>query len=232
VFLANKEKELSQLVSERQAKNKEADDLSGRVEKQKERKDPGWFERRAIEKDLGRLRTLLESIEPLTARERDVRNEAFTCASAIVLVLEGALERLLADLQDRQKRKLVGEGDVERIRALEKERRLFQGKVNALMPEIPLPAELPKGVAMSQAMIEDQRRNYEASIARLVDGRAQAVQERRLEDIREDTLPEASVDKAAKRARHDAKITEFGGKIRSYQEKLRRLPVSASRMEM
>ena len=68
-FLSQKEAELAQLVVEHKTKLREADFLAKKVEGQKERKNPNWFQRRAIARNLSKLRAQFVDIERVTVRE-------------------------------------------------------------------------------------------------------------------------------------------------------------------
>src|SRR6185503_19576869 len=97
-YLAQKESELGRLAAQHRQQLKDADDLGRKVAAQKERQDGGWFGQGAVERNMARLRAQLEDIEKVTARETEVREEAFAAASAIVLELEEFLDRALRDL--------------------------------------------------------------------------------------------------------------------------------------
>ncbi len=241
-FLSRKEGELVQLVAVRKKKLKEADALAKQVEEQKERGDLGWFERRAVEKDLARLRTQFEDIERVTVKERAVREESFACAAAIVAELETSLERQLADIKrqrmsaslfDSESRREIQSGRqqrIERVRALEKSRGIYQRRMNALMPRIQVPGELPTDVPWSKEMIEDQRRSYEASIARFQSERELLLQERRLRRSLADVLPEVPKNgRAASEKRIEKRIREYDRKIEIYKDKLDRMPSDSGR---
>lgn len=245
VFLSQKEAELAQLVVERKTKLREADLLAKKVEGQKERKNPNWFERRVIARNLSKLRTEFSVIERVTVREQTVREEAFACAAAIVAELESSLERQLtrlhreqrvdADLKRRYKRVVPFKvhlysftktgAAIERAMALEKERKFYQHKMNELTPHIPIPAELPKGVEWSKEMIEDQRSAYESNIARLQSEREQLVQEKRLRKNLADTLAkEIKAGSEMFQSRIDTQVVDYDRKIRMYQKRLNQIP--------
>jgi len=238
IFLSEKEKELVQLVVERKGKLKEAEPLAAKVEAQKENENLGWFEKRTVEKNLARLRTRFEDIERVSAREDEVREEAFACAAAIVAELESSLERQLARLHEaRRAATLLSDSgrdgkterrqQIERVMALEKSRKLFQRKMNTLMPNIQVPDELPRDVPWSKEMIEDQQRAYEANIARFQSERELKIQERRLRRSLADALrSEAAAGDSESGRRIDAEIREYDRKIEIYKDKLDRMPVA------
>lgn len=221
-YLARKETELSQLTAEHRTRLNDADALAGQVRAQKARGDAGFFEQRALEKNLGRLRVLYEEMEKVSGRVQDVREEAFAAAAAIVAELETSLEQdlvALRDLTDPAARRKAAD----RLLALERDRRVFQGKMNGFTPDIPVPRDLPAGVAWTPEMVEDQRRSWEATIARLQAEREQVVQERGLRRNLAEALPGAVRSDAAAEARLDARIADLDRKIRLYREKFNRL---------
>lgn len=235
-FLSEKETELAGLVAERTKKLSEAENLAKKVEARKERDDLGWFERRAVEKDLARLRTQFEDIERLTVSERETREEAFACAAAIVAELETSLERQLARLHEARAGATVSSEtghepqtarrqEIDRVMALERDRNLHQRKMNALMPSIQVPAELPRDVPWSKEMIEDQGRAYEANIARLQAERELLVQELNLRRRLAGVLPDsARGSRSASEERIEVQIREYDRKIEIYRDKLDRMP--------
>ena len=222
-YLKIKEAELAQLVVERKKVQREADALAPQVKAQKERTDLSWFERKSLERNMGRLRAQLESIEKTTAREREVRDQAFACAAAIVAELEDSLNAALGQLYEQQKNGGSTADQVEKVMALEKERKLIQRKADGLRPEIPIPAELPTGVPWSKEMLEDQRSAYEANIARLLDEREQLVREKELRKSLGSMLPGSKGSDAESMTRLDVKIAEYDRKITMYREKKDRL---------
>jgi len=220
-YLAQKEAELARLTVQHRQQLKDADELGHTVAAQKERQDGSWFGQGSVERNMARLRAQLEEIEKVTARETEVREEAFAAASAIVVELEDFLDLAMHDLPaegaDRKKR-------VERVLLLERDRRIYQGKMNALTPEIPLPAELPTSVNWTAEMVEDQRRVYEAAIARLQADREQLNQQQRLRSqLAESVSATMAEDSATVRARTADRIAEIDRKLRMYRLKLDRL---------
>ncbi len=252
IFLSQKEQELAQLVAGRTNNLKEADTLARQVEAQKEKPNRDWFEQRALEKNLATLRAQLEDIERVTARERAVREEAFAYAAAIVAELETSLKRQFIKIQQQQREaSRQREADrvvplrvliytftksgvaIERALVLDEERRVHQGKMNALQPHNPPFAELPKGVPWSKEMIEDQRRAYEEHIVRLKSEREQLLKEERLRESLADALPEmVGTDWMARKARINAQVVEYDRKIEIYQDKLDRMSVTALSPEL
>jgi hypothetical protein len=227
-YLKLKEAELAQLVVERKKVQREAESLAPQVKAQKERTDLSWFERKSLERSMGRLRAQLESIEKTTARERDVRDQAFACAAAIVAELEDSLNAALGRLYEQQKSGGSTADQVEWVMDLEKERKLIQRKADGLRPEIPIPAELPTGVPWSKEMLEDQRSAYEANIARLLDEREQLVREKELRKSLGSVLPGSKGADAESMTRLDARIAEYDRKIAMYREKKDRLSPGGS----
>jgi len=220
-YLAQKEADLARLAAQHRQQLRDADELGRTVAAQKARQDGSWFGQGSVERNMARLRAQLEEIEKVTARETEIREEAFAAASAIVVELEDFLDLAMRDLPadgaDRRKR-------VERVMALEHDRRTYQGKMNALMPEIPLPAELPASVNWTTEMIEDQRRVYEAAIARLQADREQFNQQQRLRiQLAESVSATVAGDSAAMRARSADRMAEIDRKLRVYRTKLDRL---------
>lgn len=220
-YLAQKEAELARLTAQHRRQLKEADELGRLVATQKERQDGSWFGQGAVERNMARLRAQLEDIEKVTARETEVREEAFAASSAIVLELEEFLDRALRELPaegpDRARR-------VERVMALERDRKTYQSRMNALMPDLPLPAELPTTVSWTKEMVEDQRHVYEAAIARLQADREDLNQQQQLRiQLAASVSATVAVDSAAARARTAARIAEIDRKLKLYRTKLDRL---------
>lgn len=221
-YLAQKETALTQLTAEHRTRLNDADALAGQVRARKARGDTGYFEQRALEKSLARLRVLYEDMEKVSGREQEVREEAFASAAAIVAELETLLETELVALRDltdpAARRKMA-----DRVLGLERDRRAYQNRMNALTPEIPVPRDLPAGVTWSPEMVEDQRRSWEATIARLQAEREQLVQERGLRRNLAEALPGSVRADASADARVDARIADLDRKIRMYREKFSRL---------
>jgi len=223
-YLKIKEAELAQLVVERKKVQREAGTLASQVKTQKERQDLSWFERKSLERNMGRLRAQLELIEKTTTKEREVRDQAFACAAAIVAELEDSLNAALASLYERQKGGESTAGQVEQVMRLERERKLMQRKADGLRPEIPIPAELPTGVPWSKEMLDDQRSAYEANIARLLDEREQMVREKELRKSLDSMLPGSREADSESMKRLDARIADYDRKIAKYREKKDKLP--------
>lgn len=224
-FLDEKEKALAQLMADYKTKLGDADALARDLEAQKEKADRSWFEQRTLERSTARLRVMYDDIEHLAARKQEVRTDAWSCAAAIVADLEDELAadlaRLNANLAPAARDRLV-----EDVRALETDRRVYQRRMNELAPDLPAPAELPRGVTWTREMIEDQRRVYEATIARLQIERGDLVQQRELRRLLGSSLTLTGTDGAddgASRTRLDLKIAELDRRIAATREKLGRL---------
>ena len=228
-YLAQKENDLSQLTIEHRGRVADADALARQVKAQKGHPDAGYFEQRALEKNLARLRVLYEDLEKVSVREQEVREEAFAAAAAIVAELETFLEADLLGLRD-QTDPAARHRQADRVFQLERDRREFQGRMNALTPEIPVPRDLPAGVTWTPEMVEDQRRSWEATIARLQAEREQLVQEQALRRNLAEALRDGGkaadgtvrMD-AATTARMEARVADLDRKIRLYREKFNRL---------
>jgi len=221
-YLAGREHVLASVGAERKAMLKQADSLAGRVESQKEKEDRSWFEQRAVEKNMARLRTLLQEIQELSAREQDVLDEALAAAAALVAEIEDVLEKDLVELR----RNGGGDGKgrkVEGVLALEKERKIYQAKLNSLMPSLELPLDLPPGVSWTKEMIEDQRRAYEASMARLQAEKQLLLQEKRLRGLIKDAVPGVAGAESEGAGRIEARIADLDRKLTLCRDKLARI---------
>lgn len=218
VFLAKKEKELVRLTSLHSDKLRKADPLAKEVEKQKELKSRGWFEQRALEKNLAKLRPQLEEIERVAAERRAAREESFAAASAIVSEIESALEDGLNRLRDEEnpdeRQRLIGS-----LVGLDRERKIFQGKANRLMPAIPLPADLPADVPWSDEMAEDICSAYAAAVARLETEREDLLKEQRLRRSLAENLPDAPAS-AESEPRLKVALAETERKLANFRDKL------------
>jgi hypothetical protein len=195
------------------------------------------MEQRELEKLLARGRVQLEDIEQLHEKETETRDEAFAAAAAVVAEYETFMQEDLVRLRD-----LAGPAPVpsvpaqsgapgerqrltDRVLVYERERRLYQGKMNSLTPANPMPIEIPSGATWTREMIEDQRRAWEAAIARLQAERNQLVQEQGLRRALAEALPGATVagDGANADAGLAARIAELDRRIKAYRDKLNRL---------
>lgn len=222
-FLSRKEGELAQLTTLHDRQLKEADALAREVEAQKEKPDRNWFEQRAVEKNLARLRAELQEIERGAVRERAVKEEAFAAAAAVVSELESLLDADLGRLRDRTdpgaREKLL-----ERVQATEKERRAAQRKMNDLTPSIPLPADLPPNVPWTREMIEDQKRACEAVLARLGAERDSLRDEERLRDrFAEAVAGATTAEDSGRRQRVEARLAEVERDLARFKAKYDRL---------
>lgn len=217
-FLGKKEKDLARLTSLHSEKLKKADPLVREVEQQKDLGRRGWFEQRALEKNLAKLRPQLEEIERIAAERRAVREEAFAAASAIVSEIESAMEegldRLKVENGPAARGKLV-----ESLKELERERRAFQGKASRLMPTLPLPADLPADAPWSDEMAEDICGAYEAAVARLETEREDLLKEQRLRRSLAENLPDTAGSSEGE-SRLKVALAETEHKLRNFREKL------------
>ena len=224
-FLDGKERELSGFLAERVDKMREMEALAREVETRKRNKNPGWLEQRAIEKKMARLRTKAEEVKKLNDREREARDDALAAAAAVVSEVEGQLEMTLVEVRE------ASEGAsrdrlVRQALELEKERKVYQGRLSALMPAMRVPPDLPVGAERTPEMIEDQRRSYEAAIARMQAERDILVQEKRLGRLLAETMPEVAVgDERLNPSRLDSLIAVIDRSIVKCRNKLARLPV-------
>ncbi len=224
-FLAKKERDLAGLSSERMRQLQGMEKLAKEVERQKADQNPGWLERRSLERNMARLRDQAEDVKKLSDREGRVRDEALAGATAIVAELEVQLENVLLELRDAGEGGSVRRALAERVLDLERERRFYQGKANGLMPELRLPADLPRGVKWTPEMVEDQRRSIEAAAARMEAELSLLLQERRLSRLMVEVLPEAAGGQNPVGVDARIKFLERGvGKCR---KKLAGLPVPA-----
>lgn len=221
VFLADREKELASLVALHETKVRETEALGRQVDGLKARAGRSLLENQRLEKLLARGRTQLEEIERSESRQHEVREEAFAAASAIVLELEDFLQFDLGRLRDVPE-PAARQALVDRVIALDRDRRAYQDRMNALAPAIPPPADIPAGVTWTPEMLEDQRRSYEAAITRLEEERSRLAREL---GIRESLS--AAVAKSGARDRTSlrlkASIGEIERRIRQYREKHARL---------
>ena len=215
-LFARKERELTSLRSERIRKLAESEPLSKRVQAQKEQGSRGVLGEMTAGKDMARLRAMLQEVGRLNTAEEQARTDAWACSGAIVEELEALLDEVLAkgDAGGRQ-------GLRERVRSLEKERRYYQGRMNALTPELRVPQEVPRTAAWTDEMREDQKHAAEAGIARLQDEKAQYVQEKRLREQLMKAVPEAAGEKDREALRKiGARIAELDREIEGYRRKL------------
>jgi hypothetical protein len=234
-FLAGRERELARLVASHRDKTKEAETLGRQVDALKAKPNRSWMEQRDLEKLLASGRVRLEEIERLAEQEAGTRDEAFAAAAALVAEYESFMQEDLVCLRDlagpvsstplsasasAQRRALT-----DRVLVYERERRLYQGKMNALTPANPMPIEIPSSAKWTKEMIEDQRRAWEAAIARLQADRNQLVQEQGLRRALAEALPGATVtrDSAAADSRLAARVEDLDRKIALYRDKLARL---------
>jgi len=215
-LFARKERELKSLRSERIRKLAESEPLSRRVQARKEQGNRGMLDQMTAEKDMGRLRAMLQEVARLNSAEEQARTDAWACSGAIVEEIEALLDEVLAkgDAAGRQ-------GLSERVRALEKERRYYQGRMNALTPELRVAGEVPRSVAWTDEMREDQKHAAEAGIARLQDEKGQYLQEKRLREQLMKAVPEAAGEKDREALRKiGARIAELDREIEGYRRKL------------
>jgi len=234
-FLAGRERELARLVAAHRDKTKEAETLGRQVDALKAKPNRSWMEQRDLEKLLASGRVRLEEIERLAEKQAETRDEAFAAAAALVAEYESFMEEDLVHLRDLagpvSSTSLSGAASAERrqltdsVLLCDRERRTYQGKMNALTPAIPIPIEIPRGATWTKEMIEDQRRAWEAAIARMQADRNQLVQEQGLRHALAEALPGSTVmgDSAAADSRLAARIAELDGKIALYRGKLARL---------
>lgn len=235
VFFAARERELARLAAAHREKTKEAEALGTQVDALKAKANRSWMEQRDLEKLLASGRVRLEEMEKLAAREAETREEAFAAAAGLVAEYESFMEEDLVRLHE-----LAGPGSAtvaassgaaeraqltDRLLVYERERRQYQGRMNALAPAAPVPVEIPSGAKWTKEMIEDQRRAWEAVVARLQADRNQLVQEQGLRRALAEALPGSTVtaDSAAADSRLAARISELDGKIALYRDKLARL---------
>ncbi|MEK7475034.1 MAG: hypothetical protein AAB152_05305 [Candidatus Coatesbacteria bacterium] len=234
-FLTGRERELARLVAAHREKTKEAETLGRQVDALKAKPNRSWMEQRDLEKLLAGGRVRLEEIERLAEQETGTRDEAFAAAAALVAEYESFMQEDLVRLRDlagpvsatplsasasAERRALT-----DRVLVYERERRIFQGKMNALTPANPMPIEIPRSAKWTKEMIEDQRRAWEAAIARLQADRNQLVQEQGLRRALAEALPGATVtaDSAAADSRLAARVEDLDRKIALYRDKLARL---------
>lgn len=223
-FLERKEGELRLLSAERVGKMKAMELLARELEGRKAKKNPGWIEQWSIEKKMARLRAQAGEVKKLNDRERDARDDALAAAAAVVAEVEGQLEVALIELRD------AGEGPARRkliIRALEmeRERKVYQGRLGALMPAMRVPPDLPAGAERTPEMLEDQRHSYESAIARMQAERDILAQEKRLARLLAETMPEvAAGDVRLNPGRLDTRMALLDRSIAKCREKLARLP--------
>lgn len=221
VFLADREKELASLVGLHETKVRDAEALGRQVDGLKARAGRSLLENQRLEKLLARGRTQLEDIERSESRQREVREEAFAAASAIVLELEDFLQHDLAGLRDAQE-PAARQALLDRVIGLDRDRRAYQDRMNALAPAIPPPAEIPAGVTWTPEMLEDQRRSYEAAITRLEEERSRLSRELQTRESLSAAVAKPGTRDAAS-VRLKAEIADRERKIKSYREKNARL---------
>jgi hypothetical protein len=231
VYFEGRERELARLVAAHRDRSKEAETLFRQVDALKAKPNRSWMEQRDLEKLLAKGRVQLEAMDRLSSKENETRDEAFAAAAALVAEYESFMEEDLG--------KLAGESAVtpaerkgltDRLLVYERERRLYQARMNALTPANPMPAEIPSGAKWTREMIEDQRRAWEAAVARLQAERNQLLQEQGLRHALAEALPGATVtaDSAAADARLAARIAELDRQIKAYRGKLGRLSGAAA----
>jgi hypothetical protein len=215
-LFARKEKELASLRSERMRKLAKAEPLSKRVQDRKEGENRGVLDSMSGEKDMARLRAMLQEIEKLSASEEQARTDAWACSGAIVEELEALLDEVLA------RGEAAGRpGLRERVRELERERRYYQGRMNALTPSLRVPRDVPRTAAWTDEMREDLKHAAEAGIARLQDEKAQYLQEKRLREQLIKAVPEAVDEKDREGLRKiETRIAELDREIEGYRRKL------------
>lgn len=223
-FLERKEGELLLLSTERVAKMQAMESLARELEGRKANRNPGWFEQWSIGKKMARLRARAGEVKKLNDRERDARDDALAAAAAVVAEVEGQLEVTLVELRDSgegpSRRRLIG-----RAIELERERKMYQGRLGALMPAMRVPPELPAGAERTPEMMEDQRRSYEAAIARMQAEKDILAQEKRLARLLAETMPELSAgEERLNPAKLDSKMAVIDRSIAKCREKLARLP--------
>ena len=224
VFLDRKEGELLLLSSERVKKMESMESLARDLESRKAKKNPGWFEQWTIGKKMARLRAQAGEVKKLDDQERDARDDALAAAAAVVSEVEGQLEVTLVELRD------AGEGAsrrrlISRALELERERKMYQERLGALMPAMRVPPDLPAGAERTPEMMEDQRRSYEAAIARMQAEKDILAQEKRLARLLAETMPEvAAGDERLNPARLDLRMAVIDRSIAKCREKLARLP--------
>ncbi len=231
-FLESKERELTSVSSERVRRMGEMEKLAGDVEARKKKSNPGWLGQKIIEYKMARLRAQAGQIKKLSDREREVRDDALAAAAAVVAELEGQLEVALVELRDRKADGAEREKMVTGVLGLERERKLYHGRLGALMPTVAVPPDLPKGAERTPEMLDDQRRNYEAAIARMQAERDILAQEKRLGRLLRETLPAvAQGDERLNPERIDSRIAGIDRNIRECREKLARLPARPGKAE-
>ena len=222
-YLERKEGELLVISGERVGRMKTMELLAKDLEARKEKKNPGWFEQWTIAKKMARLRAQAGVVKKLNDRERDARDDALAAAAAVVAEVEGQLEVVLMELRD------AGEGSsrkklVSRALELERERKVYQGRLGALMPAMRVPPDLPAGAERTPEMMEDQRRSYEAAIARMQAEKDILAQEKRLVRLLAETMPEvAAGDERMDPVRLDSRMAVIDRSIAKCREKLARL---------
>jgi len=225
VFLEKKERELKLLSTERVAKMQAMESLARDLEARKAEKNPGWLAQWSIGKKMARMRAQAGEMKALNDRERDARDDALAAAAALVAEVEGQLEVTLVELRD------AGEGAsrkalINRALEMQRERKMYQGRLGALMPAMRVPPDLPVGAEQTPEMIEDQRRSYDAAIARMQAEKDILVQEKRLGRLLAETMPEmADGDGRMDPARLDVRMALIDRSIAKCRNKLARLQV-------
>jgi len=230
-LLERKEAELLLISSERVAKMQKMELLARELEIRKSKKNPGWFEQWSIGKKMARLRAQAGEVKKLNDRERDARDDALAAAAAVVAELEGQLEVVLVELRD------AGDGNsrkklISHALDLERDRKVYQGRLGALMPAMRVPPDLPVGAERTPDMVDDQRRSLEAAIARMQAEKDILAQEKRLARLLAETMPEvAAGDERLNPAKLNSRIAVIDRSIAKCREKLARLKARPEKVD-
>lgn len=231
-FLDRKERELTAVSAERLRRMQEMEKLALDVEARKKEGKTGWLSQKLLERKMAKLRVQAGNIKELSDRERDIRDDALAGASAVVTELEGQLEVMLVELRDHPPAGAARKKLVDQALGLERERKHYHGRMGALMPGVRVPPDLPRGAEKDPGMLEDQRRNYEAAIARMQAERDVLAQEKRLGRLLAEAIPGGLPrDERLDPGRVDARMKVLDREIRECRGKLAKLPATPVKAE-